>query len=309
MGFDRMRIPLIRSLSGSVLGERSRRAKSKSRSRRESSIGASTNDQSQTQSQAHLAPPTTASSTATAATFNTQTATTSTTDLRPPSPVPPVPPIPQNVIQAYVEPPIMLRKIWVKRPGASATRVEVSEEDLVDNVRDAILNKYANSLGRHIDSPDVNLRIVTRDSNSKATASERALGPEEPIGRTLDDHFPNGQTIEDALIIDTKNRTPRPSPRPGNHQIQYYVPNDYRPEEGARDYFGPMPPVGSPHLAHVQHVPGHPHSMAILNTGQLPPLPSPGGHSSRRRPKYGRQHTSSPTILHSSQPNGGLIGQ
>src|SRR5207237_361399 len=38
----------------------------------------------------------------------------------------------------------MHRKVWVKRAGASATRVEVAEDDLVDNVRDVILRKYAN---------------------------------------------------------------------------------------------------------------------------------------------------------------------
>ena len=134
--------------------------------------------------------------------------------------------------------------------------------------------------------------------------------PWEAIRRTLDDHFPGGQTIEDALIIElAKGRTPRPSPRPGNHQMTYYLPSEhYRPDDAARDYFGPMP-VQSPHIVQTNHGPVH--SMAVLSTGQLPPLPSPGGGHSRRhagRPKYGRQHTSSPTVLHTTQPNGALIG-
>ncbi len=202
----------------------------------------------------------------------------------------------------------MKRKIWVKRVGASATRVEVQDDDLVDNVRDAILNKYANSLGRTIDSPDIILKILTRDPTTKSLGNERTLGPEEEIGHTLDDHFPGGQTIEEALIIDVpKARTPKPSPRPGNHQIQYYVPEQYRPDDAAREYFPPMA-LQSPHVAHIQGQ--HGNSMAVLTTGQLPPLPSPGGHSSRRghRPKYGRQHTSSPTILHSTQPTGAALG-
>src|ERR1700754_189794 len=115
MGFDRMRIPLLRSLSGSVIGSSERR-RSKSRSRR----------------------------------LDTSSSAGTTT---PGSPPPPVPPIPTIVVRHAPEPE-MPRKIWVKRPGASATRVEVNEDDLVDNVRDAILNKYANSLGRTIDSPD-----------------------------------------------------------------------------------------------------------------------------------------------------------
>ncbi|EXJ63144.1 osomolarity two-component system, response regulator SSK1 [Cladophialophora yegresii CBS 114405] len=203
----------------------------------------------------------------------------------------------------------MQRKIWVKRPGASATRVEVAEDDLVDNVRDVILQKYANSLGRSIDSPDITLKIVSREQNNKNVTAERALGPEEPIGQTLDAHYPGGQTVDEALIIDVPQRrtTPRASPRPGNHHI-YYYPEHFRPDEAAREYFPPMQ-LHSPHLAHVPHPNSVPHSMAVLTTGQLPPLPSPGSHGQRRhaRPKYGRQHTSSPTILHTVQPNGQII--
>ena len=69
-------------------------------------------------------------------------------------------------------------------------------------------------------------------------------------------------------------------------------------------------PLHSPHLAHVPPPHAVQHSMSVLTTGQLPPLPSPGSHGQRRhaRPKYGRQHTSSPTILHTVQPNGQVIG-
>jgi len=209
---------------------------------------------------------------------------------------------------------VMQRRIWVKRPGASATRVAVDEDDLVDNVRDVILHKYANSLGRNIDSPDINLKIVSREPANNAVKSERVLGPEEPIGQTLDTYYPGGQDIEEALIIDIPQRpTPRPSPRVDNHNVPFYI-SEIRPGEGAREYFPPMTAMSSPHLAnHVSHSadPRHPsvHSIAVLNTGQLAPLPSPGAHPSRRsaRPRMGRQHTSSPTILHTIQPNS-MIG-
>ena len=272
-----MRIPFVRSLSASFVGSSSsdkrRRSKSRSRTREH---------------------PTTLETPS----LNASTVTVTATD------IPPVPPIPTRHVQAVA----MKRKIWVKRTGASSgTRIEVDEDDLVDNVRDAILLKYANSLGRSIDSPDITLKIVTRDPTGEGSSSERVLGPEEPIGRTLDDHFPNGQLIDDALIIDIpQKRTPRPSPRTGNHQVQYVVPAQYRPPDDAQDYFGQMP-MHSPHLAHVPQPYPASHSMTVLATGQLPALPSPGGgHPSRRhpRPRYGRQHTSSPTILHSSQTNG-----
>ncbi|KEF61496.1 osomolarity two-component system, response regulator SSK1 [Exophiala aquamarina CBS 119918] len=240
----------------------------------------------------------------------------------PPPPAPPllvvqrpstptVPTLPQSDPDSHESLPAMQRKIWVKRPGASPTRVEVAEDDLVDNIRDVILHKYANSLGRSIDAPDIALKILSREPANKNITSERILGPEEPISKTLDAYYPGGQTVEEALIIDVPSRrTPRASPRAGNHQISYFYPDQYRPDDAAREYFPPMP-VHSPHLAQIQHQNTLPHAMSVLTTGQLPPLPSPGSHSARRhgsqRPVYRRQHTSSPTLMHTVQPNGQVI--
>lgn len=218
---------------------------------------------------------------------------------------------PSTSATAENEPKIMHRKIWVKRPGASATLVTVQDDDLVDTVRDVILEKYRNSLGRSVDSPDISLRLVSRETGSKSLPIERTLGPDEAIGRVLDAQYPGGQKIDDALLIDIpQRRTPKPSPRVGNHHHALGYPiylEDHRPREDAREYFPPMA-AHSPHLSSHQAGGAHlPHSMAVVTTGQLPALPSPGGHSTRKhrdgRPKYVRQHTSSPTILHSSQPH------
>lgn len=205
------------------------------------------------------------------------------------------------------------RKIWVKRPGSSPTQVTVGADDLVDDVRDMILRKYANSLGRSFDSPDVTLKVIVREAGNSNASTERILGPDEHMGNTLDAAYPAGQTIDDALIIDVpKRRTPRPSPMVGHH-MPYYIAEELRPEEGAGEYFPPMPAMASPRLNHVTHATNshHPsHAMAVLTTGQLPPLPSPGSRTHRHhgRPKYGRQHTSSPTILHSIPSSGSLAG-
>ena len=212
-----------------------------------------------------------------------------------------------------IRPNMISRKIWVKRPGASATLVSINEDDLVDDVREMILRKYANSLGRSFDAPDITLRIIARDHSSRQANAERTLGPEEPITRTLDAYFPGGQTVGEALVIDVpQRRTPRPSPRTG-HPVPYYYHEDLRPGESGTDYFPPMPAVPSPHLpsasvsiasgpAAAHHAPLH--SISVINSGQLAPLPSPGSRGTRHthRPKYGRQHTSSPTIL-TSGPN------
>ena len=200
-----------------------------------------------------------------------------------------------------ISPNMISRKIWVKRPGASATLVTIHEDDLVDDVREMILKKYANSLGRNFDAPDVTLRIIPREQRQ-----ERILGPEEPMGRTLDAYFPGGQMVEEALIIDVPVRkTPRPSPLP--HALQRYY-DDVRPAEAGTDYFPQMPiaVMPSPQLPHAVPVASHhpsltAHSMSVLTTGQIPPLPSPGSvrrhHNEPRRPNMRRQHTSSPTVI------------
>lgn len=213
---------------------------------------------------------------------------------------------------ASLEPPPMSakmqrKKIWVKRPGSSATQVMINEEDLVDDVRDMILKKYANSLGRSFDSPDVTLRIIFRHPSGRHSQTERTLGPEEAVSKTLEMYYPGGQAVEEALIIDVPSkRTPKHSP---HLAMPYYLTEDVRPRENGTDYFPPMPPPGqrSPHLPtniSVTSAQGNPHpvphSISVLTSGHIPNLPSPGGRMPRHsqgRPKYGRQHTSSPTII------------
>ncbi|WPH03227.1 Hypothetical protein R9X50_00610400 [Acrodontium crateriforme] len=212
------------------------------------------------------------------------------------------------------------RKVWVKRPGASATLVRIQEGDLVDDVRDMILKKYANSLGRTFDAPDMILRIVQRNDHGGPRA-ERLLGPEEDICRTIDAYYGGKQAVEEALVIDTPaKKTPRPSPHFSQYQ-NYLTGDDFRPLESGNDYFPPVaamipatiPQTSSSHESRSSHHPsviladhhGNPRSMAVLTTGQVPPLPSPGGTRRHRshRPTYQRTHTSSPTFVsHATNP-------
>lgn len=202
------------------------------------------------------------------------------------------------------------RKIWVRRPGASATLIQVSEDDVVDDVRENVLRKYANSLGRFFDAPDLVLRILPRAAPGAPVSADRMLGPEEPMARTLDAHYPGGQSVEEALIVDIPaRRTPRQSPKAPlvvNSHLplpHYYMgPEDARPIESDRDYFPPMQlahvvPATSPHT--VVAAVASQHSISILSTGQVPQLPSPGSRAARHghRPRLGRTATTSPTVL------------
>lgn len=211
----------------------------------------------------------------------------------------------------------MSRKIWVKRPGASATLVRVADDDVVDEVRDLIIRKYANSLGRTFDAPDVVLRIISREKTH--SSADRTLSPDEPVWPLLEAYYPGGQAIEEALVIDIPaKKTPRiPSPKavPRDAVVSFY--EDMRPVENGTDYFPPMatvleqaPPNMPIHELRQAYYPlTHPHSISVLETGHVPALPSPLPREARerrhhQRPRIGRQHTSSPTMINGALTSG-----
>lgn len=196
----------------------------------------------------------------------------------------------------------MSRKIWVKRPGGSATLVPISLDSLVDELRDQVILKYSNSLGRTFDAPDIVIRITPRDGSNRQATPDRMLSPEEPLASVVDTYYPGGQAIEEALIIDIPSRrTPKPSPR---HSVYY---NHHHSEPGEHgEYFPLMPanpsvPTPPTHPSNSSaSVNAHPApSILILTTGMAPPLPSPGSRGTRhpRRPPLTRHATNSPTIL------------
>ncbi|KAL3464012.1 hypothetical protein BJX64DRAFT_286968 [Aspergillus heterothallicus] len=196
------------------------------------------------------------------------------------------------------------RKIWVKRPGGSATLLPTSEDALVDELRDQVVMKYANSLGKTFDAPDIIIRIATREGTTRQLTPDRILSPEEPLIAVLDAYYPGGQTIQEALVIEIpQRRTPKPSPR---HNT-YYTHSE--PGEHG-DYFtlmpanvnGPTPPTHASHASNSAASAGT-HAapaISILTTGMAPALPSPSGRSRHRRPPLTRHATNSPTMLGSA---------
>ncbi|KAL1896259.1 Two-component response regulator SSK1p [Ceratocystis pirilliformis] len=143
-----------------------------------------------------------------------------------------------------------VHKVWVKKAESTATQVVVGEDDLVDSVRDVILRKFANSLGRHFDSADITLCLQERKTNKM-----RKLGPEEPLWDVIQAAYPNGQLVNEALVIgDISNRMNKASPR--------YV---QQPNENSEGYFPPA------------------HSGPIISPGSLSVHgASPNGSTSRR---------------------------
>ncbi|KAL4981106.1 hypothetical protein BDW66DRAFT_123960 [Aspergillus desertorum] len=195
-----------------------------------------------------------------------------------------------------------LRKIWVKRPGGSATLLPTSEDALVDELRDQVVIKYANSLGKTFDAPDIIIRIATREG-SRLSTPDRILSPEEPLWAVVDSYYPGGQTVGEALLIEIpQRRTPKPSPR-----RNVYFAQSEPGEHG--DYFPLMPTninLSTPpthHSAASNSAGTHTApSISILTTGHAPQVPSPGGRTRTRRPPLTRHTTHSPTLHGVSQP-------
>jgi osomolarity two-component system response regulator SSK1 len=198
---------------------------------------------------------------------------------------------------------MVTRRIWVKRPGGSATLVPCREDAVVDELRDQVIMKYTNSLGRTFDSPDIVIRVSPRDGSNRQGHTERLLSPEEVLSSILDSYYPGGQKIEEALVIDAPpRRTPKPSPRHSVYQHHHAEPGEHG------DYFPLMPPVnatvGTPSVHPPSSTASAP-SISILNTGVPPALPSPGTRRRHQRPPLTRHKTNSPTI-HTQTP--GVIG-
>ncbi|BFZ63899.1 Two-component response regulator SSK1p [Saitoella coloradoensis] len=147
------------------------------------------------------------------------------------------------------------RRVWVKRlNGTAATLVPVQAEDLVDDLKDTILRKYANALGRFYDSPDLTIRGAPRAS----PAEERMLRPDDSLIRILDEWYPGGQGLEEAFVIDVP-AIPMRSNRSGTSPM--YMPANLA-AEASYEYF-PMISENSRTGSH------HTSSTASPTTGQL----------------------------------------
>ncbi|KAK9452950.1 hypothetical protein V1511DRAFT_506072 [Dipodascopsis uninucleata] len=109
------------------------------------------------------------------------------------------------------------RRVWVRRPHGSATTVLISPADIVDDLKTALILKYAVSLGRSFDSPDLVIKLPIQSMHSPHSRSRRrgrlksaltpmeddetVLLPDLPVLETLDKHYPAGTSIVDALLV------------------------------------------------------------------------------------------------------------
>ncbi|KAK9248559.1 hypothetical protein V1506DRAFT_528210 [Lipomyces tetrasporus] len=145
------------------------------------------------------------------------------------------------------------KRIWVRRPNGAATTVLVSPSDIVDDLKTALIMKYATSLGRTHDAPDLSIRMPhantpsgqhsphgrrkrrgdtvrrelaaaldphassqhhTHQPGSPNDEDDRVLQPDEVVFALLDKFFPTGMNMHDAFLVEVPDdHMPVPSHR------------------------------------------------------------------------------------------------
>lgn len=155
-------------------------------------------------------------------------------------------------------------RVWVRRSTGSATLVSCLDDALVDELRDMVVLKFANSLGRVFDSPDIVLTITPRGNSELQTFPKRLLGPDEVLSTVLDKYYHGSQTIEEALIMDAPmSRIAELSTGHPDCCHRYLWPIDYS------SYFSQMPTLAAG-MSTLEA--GAKLSSSILITEEAPPL-------------------------------------
>jgi osomolarity two-component system response regulator SSK1 len=94
------------------------------------------------------------------------------------------------------------KRVWIKRDTVGAvcstpTTVQVSQNDIVDDLKSRILAKYPTTLARQVDPADL---VISR--------SGIVLSPEENVFGILDRFFPEGavMSVNDAFLVSVRPR-------------------------------------------------------------------------------------------------------
>lgn len=79
--------------------------------------------------------------------------------------------------------------------------IHLNSNDLIDDVKDAVFRKYPVALARQFDAPDVSVCLITPSLSKANSLESKILAVDENIGDLINNYFPAGQRVEDALVI------------------------------------------------------------------------------------------------------------
>lgn len=120
------------------------------------------------------------------------------------------------------------KRLWVKRPNGSPTTILVHQNDIIDDVKLMIIQKYPNSLGREYDAADLIIKMdvhaklglpqtsTTGNNRQRSSFSSPdkpaatalvTLEPDQNVWQLFDIYFPSGMSINNAFIIEEPERT------------------------------------------------------------------------------------------------------
>lgn len=123
-----------------------------------------------------------------------------------------------EVIQANLPP----RRVWVRKSQGNPTTIFSYVNDIVDDLKSAVINKYPNSIGRFDDAADLVIQIdlgnlrppvspsvnrVSNNNNGRSYENYLILEPDQNVWHILDHYYPNGMSINEALIVETPTYT------------------------------------------------------------------------------------------------------
>jgi osomolarity two-component system, response regulator SSK1 len=94
----------------------------------------------------------------------------------------------------------------VARDGPRSVEVELTDDFLVDDLREAILKKYPQSLGKYHDAADLSIRVPPRRHEGDGKVTDeigRVLLPHEHVAQVMREEHPNGQKSSEAWTIIT----------------------------------------------------------------------------------------------------------
>lgn len=205
--------------------------------------------------------------------------------------------------------PSLARRVWVKKVDGNPTTIIVTPDDIVDDLKQYILNKFPNSIARFVDPAEVVIKVdlLSRLSSNSSTSAQLHPGqkkdsslmlansadsnaikqlahlhvqhfsssyinlePDQNVWGILDYYYPNGMTMQEAFLIEF----------PGDHQKLTLSQSISRPK------YSPSHPSmynNLPSSVQRSHLPiyHHPKPQSYHKSSAYPPnIPNPLRESS-----------------------------